>query len=72
MDRTLKESRVNWNKYEFGNLLAPISRNDSGTVRNQYLSVSRYVAGNPAIPRKSVVAQSNRINSGLFFAEPGI
>lgn len=73
-DRTLKESRVNWNKYDFGNILAPIpgGRNDSGTVRNQYLSVSRYVAGNPTIPRKSVVAQGNRINSGLFFAEPGI
>lgn len=72
MDRTLKESRVNWNKYDIGNILAPIPRNESGNVRNQYLSVSRYVAGNPAIPRKSVVAQGNRLNSGLFFAEPGI
>lgn len=59
-ERTLKESRANWNQFELNNLLAPLAVG-SANVRNQYLSVSRYVAGNPAIPR--------RRNNSIFLSE---
>ncbi|RZC39058.1 serine/threonine-protein kinase MAK, partial [Asbolus verrucosus] len=60
----------------FSDILEPLAKASAGTVRNQYLSVSRYVAGQPSgVRRDSNISlmstfSTNRKDSGIFSKQP--
>ncbi|KAJ8924581.1 hypothetical protein NQ315_000730 [Exocentrus adspersus] len=61
-----KEPKVNLSQYNLQDILEPLAKASAGTVRNQYLSVSRYVAGQPSGVRRdsNISLLSNLSNSG--------
>lgn len=48
MPTKTKENTLNLSQYNLQDILEPLAKASAGTVRNQYLSVSRYVAGQPS------------------------
>ncbi|XP_071057401.1 serine/threonine-protein kinase dyf-5-like [Onthophagus taurus] len=71
----VKENKVNLSQYNLQDILEPLAKASAGTARNQYLSVSRYIAGQPSIKRGSNVnfldGGDSRKNSGLFSKRSG-
>lgn len=72
----LGENRFNLNQYNLQDILEPLAKASAGTVRSQYLSVSRYVAGQPSGVRRDsnislASAFSNRRDSKLFSKQSG-
>ncbi|XP_063931085.1 serine/threonine-protein kinase dyf-5 isoform X2 [Zophobas morio] len=67
---TSKENKINLSQYNLQDILEPLAKASAGTARSQYLSVSRYVAGQPSgVRRDSSILSSfstNRKDSGLF------
>lgn len=67
-----KESKLNLSHYNLQDILEPLAKASAGTARSQYLSVSRYVAGQPSGVRRdsnvSLVSgyPNSRRNTGLF------
>nr|CAI5855102.1 unnamed protein product [Callosobruchus analis] len=70
MDKPTKESKMNLSQYNLQDILEPLAKASAGTARSQYLSVSRYVAGQPSgIRRDSNISLlsnlSNERRSGV-------
>lgn len=61
-----KETKINLSQYNLQDILEPLAKASAGTARNQYLSVSRYVAGQPSGVRRdsNISLISNLSNSG--------
>ncbi|XP_018577286.1 serine/threonine-protein kinase dyf-5 isoform X2 [Anoplophora glabripennis] len=61
-----KETKINLSQYNLQDILEPLAKASAGTARNQYLSVSRYVAGQPSGVRRdsNISLLSNLSNSG--------
>lgn len=61
-----KEPKINLSQYNLQDILEPLAKASAGTARNQYLSVSRYVAGQPSGVRRdsNISLISNLSNSG--------
>ncbi|KAJ8972224.1 hypothetical protein NQ314_000285 [Rhamnusium bicolor] len=61
-----KEIKMNLNQYNLQDILEPLAKASAGTARSQYLSVSRYVAGQPSGVRRdsNISLLSNLSNSG--------
>ncbi|KAJ8943751.1 hypothetical protein NQ318_011962 [Aromia moschata] len=61
-----KDSKINLNQYNLQDILEPLAKASAGTARTQYLSVSRYVAGQPSGVRRdsNISLLSNMSNSG--------
>lgn len=63
-----RESKLNLSQYNFQDILEPLAKASAGTARNHYLSVSRYVAGQPSDIRRdsniSMLSNYSNINSG--------
>lgn len=72
-----KENRgVNLSQYNLQDILEPLAKASAGTARTQYLSISRYVAGQPSGIRKESINPgllpiNNRKGSGLFSKHSG-
>lgn len=70
-----KENRINLSNYNLQDILEPLAKASAGTARSQYLSVSRYVAGQPSSIRRdsnvSMHATNSRKDSGLFSKQSG-
>ncbi|XP_068892448.1 serine/threonine-protein kinase dyf-5 isoform X4 [Tenebrio molitor] len=70
-----KENKVSLSQYNLQDILEPLAKASAGTARSQYLSVSRYVAGQPSgVRRDSNISLmstfSNRKDSGRFSNKP--
>lgn len=61
-----REAKMNLSQYNLQDILEPLAKASAGTARNQYLSVSRYVAGQPSGVRRdsNISLLSNLSNSG--------
>lgn len=72
MPENSKENKVNLSNYNLQDILEPLAKVSAGTARSQYLSVSRYVAGQPSAKRRNsnlnsiIGTDSSRKNSGLY------
>lgn len=60
-------NKFNLGQYNLQDILEPLAKASAGTARSQYLSVSRYVAGQPSgFRRQSLIQGESRKNSGLY------
>nr|XP_023012381.1 serine/threonine-protein kinase dyf-5 isoform X2 [Leptinotarsa decemlineata] len=61
-----KETKINISQLNLQDILEPLAKASAGTARNQYLSVSRYIAGQPSGTRRdsNVSLFSNFSNTG--------
>lgn len=68
MPENSKENRLNLNQYNLQDILEPLAKASAGTARSQYLSVSRYIAGQPSGIRRAsnILGSDSRKNSGLY------
>lgn len=61
---------MNFSNYNLQDILEPLAKASAGTARTQYLSVSRYVAGQPSGVRRNninnIIGNDGRKNSGLY------
>lgn len=68
----IKENKVNLSNYNLQDILEPLAKVSAGTARTQYLSVSRYVAGQPSGKRRNsnlngiIGSDNSRKNSGIY------
>ncbi|XP_064212355.1 serine/threonine-protein kinase MAK isoform X5 [Tribolium castaneum] len=71
-----KENKINLSQYNLQDILEPLAKASAGTARSQYLSVSRYVAGQPSgVRRDSNISlmssfSTSRKDSGLYSNKP--
>lgn len=67
---------MNLSQYNLQDILEPLAKASAGTARSQYLSISRYVAGQPSAVRKEnnnpgLLPINSRRGSGLFSKHSG-
>lgn len=65
---SIKETKINLGQYNLQDILEPLAKASAGTARNQYLSVSRYIAGQPSGLRRGsgMNMVDSRRDSGVF------
>lgn len=71
MPENSKENKIGLNAYNLQDILEPLAKASAGTARSQYLSVSRYVAGQPSGIRRNnnfnnIIGNDTRKSSGLY------
>lgn len=67
---------MNLSQYNLQDILEPLAKASAGTARSQYLSISRYVAGQPSGIRRDsnnpgLLPINHRKGSGLFNKHAG-
>ncbi|KAI4472192.1 mitogen-activated protein kinase [Holotrichia oblita] len=68
-DRGVKDGQTNLNQFNLQEILNPLAKASAGKAKNQYLSVSRYVAGQSSMKVRdnyNFLEDENRRNSGML------
>ncbi|KAI4472208.1 mitogen-activated protein kinase [Holotrichia oblita] len=73
-DRGVKDGQTNLNQFNLQEILNPLAKASAGKAKNQYLSVSRYVAGQSSMKVRdnyNFLEDENRRNSGMLSKKSG-
>ncbi|KAK9701584.1 Protein kinase domain [Popillia japonica] len=68
-ERGAKDGQTNLGQFNLQEILNPLAKASTGTAKNQYLSVSRYVAGQSSMKMRdnyNFLEDENRRNSGML------